>query len=97
MDLVKYFPDVVTLQMDESECNGCRKCIQVCPQRVFGFVDKKAFIETKDACMECGACASNCESGALSVVPGVGCAYGIIMGYLRGTAPTCGCNDAGCC
>jgi hypothetical protein len=24
----------------------------------------------------------------------VGCAYGIILGKLRGTEPTCGCGDA---
>jgi len=49
----------------------------------------------RDACMECGACARNCPTGALSVKAGVGCAAAIIVGALRGTEPTCGCGSEG--
>jgi len=39
--------------------------------------------------MECGACALNCQHGAIKVKSGVGCAAGIISGILRNTEPTC--------
>jgi hypothetical protein len=47
--------------------------------------------------MECGACAMNCQTGAVTVKSGVGCAAGIINGLLRGTEPTCDCGSGGCC
>ncbi|MFQ6038100.1 MAG: 4Fe-4S binding protein, partial [Candidatus Aminicenantales bacterium] len=44
--------------------------------------------------MECGACARNCPSGAISVRAGVGCAYALLMSELRRgeklRAPECG-------
>jgi hypothetical protein len=45
--------------------------------------------------MECGACSLNCPAAAITVSAGVGCAAAIIIGKLRGTAPTCG-GDS-CC
>jgi len=94
----KYLPDVVTLEYDESKCNGCTVCTQVCPHAVFKMTNKRAVITDRDACMECGACAKNCPENAISVRAGVGCAYAIILGRLRGTEPACGCDDnASCC
>jgi NAD-dependent dihydropyrimidine dehydrogenase PreA subunit len=48
-----------------------------------------AEIVDRDGCMECGACALNCPEGALSVRSGVGCAYALLKGKLRGSEPTC--------
>jgi ferredoxin len=92
-----YLADVVSLELDAELCNGCRMCITVCPHAVFGFSNKKAFINKKDLCMECGACAMNCSQGAIRVKSGVGCAAGIINGLLRGTEPTCDCGSEGTC
>lgn len=36
-----------------------------------------------DACMECGACATNCAEGAIELESGVGCATGLINEWLR--------------
>jgi hypothetical protein len=49
--------------------------------------------------MECGACALNCEFGAITVNSGVGCAAAIINSMVTGGPPTCDCSDnsAGCC
>jgi len=52
--------------------------------------------------MECGACALNCEFGALAVGSGVGCAAALIKSMVTGGAPACGCvgDEAGtgnCC
>ena len=96
MSELTYIPNVTTLQLDVDKCNGCTVCNMVCPQAVFAIQDKKAQLVNRDACMECGACARNCPEGALTVRAGVGCAYGIIMGRIKGTEPTCGCDD-GCC
>lgn len=90
---LKYLKNVVTLELDQEKCNGCRMCIFVCPHRVFVVNSKKAIIRDRDACMECGACALNCPQGAISVSSGVGCAAAIIQGAIRSTKPCCDC----CC
>ena len=95
-----YLKDVVTLKLDIDKCIGCGMCAIVCPHGVFEMKEKKTAIVDRDACMECGACACNCPASAISVRSGVGCAYGIIMGKLKGTAPTCDCrdeSDKSCC
>lgn len=93
---MRYLPGVVTLQLDGSRCNGCGMCLSVCPHAVFGMVEKRAVLADRDACMECGACARNCEPGAISVRAGVGCAGGVLAGLLQGSEPVCGCSG-GCC
>jgi ferredoxin len=95
----KYLTNVVTLELDQQKCNGCRMCTIVCPHEVFCIKDRKAFIEKKDLCMECGACEKNCPESAISVRSGVGCAAGIINGLLRGTEPSCDCSStkSNCC
>ncbi len=98
MPQLRYLPNVTTLELDRQKCNGCGICLQVCPHAVFKFQDKKATIVARNSCMECGACATNCPEEALSVRAGVGCAYAIILGRLRGTEPVCGCgDDQSCC
>jgi heterodisulfide reductase subunit A-like polyferredoxin len=62
--------------------------------------DKRAALTDKDLCMECGACALNCEFGAIAVNTGVGCAAALINGMITGGAPTCGCDStpgSACC
>jgi NAD-dependent dihydropyrimidine dehydrogenase PreA subunit len=89
-----YLQNVVTLQMKPEKCIGCGMCLEVCPHNVFKQEAKKVVIQDRDACMECGACAKNCPVQAVTVKAGVGCAYGIALGKLRGTEPTCGCGDS---
>lgn len=96
MPELTYLPGVTTLKLDRDKCTGCTFCTLVCPHAVFRMQDKKATMVRIDNCMECGACARNCPEDAIFVRPGVGCAYGIIAGRLRGTEPTCGCGE-GCC
>lgn len=104
MPALKYLPSVSTLKLDVEKCNGCRMCIIVCPHGVFAIEKHRARITDIDSCMECGACSNNCPEGAIYVKTGVGCAYGVIMGALRGTEPTCDCgsdersdNSQACC
>jgi ferredoxin len=92
-----YLKDVTTLQLDSEKCTGCAVCTTVCPHAVITIKAKKAFIEHKDLCMECGACAMNCATGAVTVKSGVGCSAGVIAGWLRGTDPVCDCSGSGSC
>jgi len=80
----RYLPNVVTLSLDQIKCIGCSMCETVCPHQVFEMQDRKAQIVDLDACMECGACASNCPVEAISVTPGVGCASYIIKAWIYG-------------
>ena len=95
---LQYLPDVVSLSLNDQECNGCGMCLNVCPHAVFSSANGHPRIVNRDACMECGACAGNCPTGALSVQSGVGCAAAIIIGALSGTEPNCDCSkDSSCC
>lgn len=92
----RYVEDVATLRLEADKCIGCRMCEKVCPHAVVSVEAGKARIADLGACIECGACAMNCSTGALSVRPGVGCAAGIIAGWWQGLT---GKDDAGaaCC
>lgn len=95
---LRYLRNVVTLALSEQQCSGCGMCVSVCPHGVFRIENRKARIIDRDACMECGACARNCLSDALTVATGAGCAYAIMVGAIRGTEPTCDCHGStDCC
>ena len=78
-----YLRDATTLELRESDCIGCGRCLEVCPHQVFELAGDKARVIDRDACMECGACVLNCPAKALSVDAGVGCATGLINEWLR--------------
>jgi len=101
---MKYLSNVASIQLISERCTGCWRCIDVCPHGVFIMNNKKASIVDKDLCMECGACALNCEFGAISVNSGVGCAAAIINSMITGGPPSCDCSGSsstlasgGCC
>jgi NAD-dependent dihydropyrimidine dehydrogenase PreA subunit len=80
----RYLEGVATLELDQSLCIGCGRCLEVCPHQVFRLEGKLAGLADRDACMECGACAGNCPVGAIRVDSGVGCATGLINEWFRG-------------
>lgn len=90
---MRYIEDAVTLEFDAALCNGCARCTEVCPHAVFRMENKRGVLADRGACMECGACARNCEPGAIRVRAGVGCAAGVLAGKVAGTGPACGCSD----
>ncbi len=88
---LRYIPGVTTLELEPEKCNGCLRCVEVCPHPVFGPVKGSVEILDRDLCIECGACVKNCSEDALSVNPGVGCAVLILKGWItRSRAPACG-------
>lgn len=93
----RYLRNVATLKLDSEKCMGCGMCVNVCPHQVFKLHEGKAEIMQLDSCMECGACLKNCAFSAISVSPGVGCAFAIIKGFLTGSEPTCDCSGGECC
>ena len=89
-----YLKNVVTLQLDEKKCTGCGMCLNVCPHAVFTMNSKHAAIQSRDACMECGACSQNCPANAISVQSGVGCAAAVINSLLGRNGGECCCGPA---
>jgi len=82
-----------TLDYDPQACNGCAKCVEVCPHAVFTMNGRKAVLAHPQACMECGACQKNCIMNAISVESGVGCANAMIRAALLGRKEaTCNCS-----
>ena len=53
------------IEIDLEICNGCKKCVTVCPYDAVTLVDKKAVIG--DACTLCGTCEQNCPEGAITI------------------------------
>lgn len=88
-----YIRGVATIELDQSQCNGCMMCINVCPHPVFEALKRAVAIREPDLCMECGACVVNCPEQALSVHPGVGCAAAILKGWITRSQPHCGCGS----
>ena len=91
-----YLRNVATLNLDQSACTGCGRCVEVCPHQVFSLSGNCAQISDIDACMECGACARNCPVAAIQVDAGVGCASGIINEWLRERKFPCS-DKKNCC
>lgn len=79
----RYLEGVATLELNQAQCIGCGRCLEVCPHQVFRMAEKRAELADRDACMECGACARNCPVAALQVDAGVGCATGLINEWFR--------------
>ncbi|MDA3958646.1 mercury methylation ferredoxin HgcB [Oceanispirochaeta sp.] len=103
-----YLENGVTLKLNTDICIGCGMCGIVCPHGVYVFTDRKAVIDQRGNCMECGACMINCPVEAIFVDKGVGCAAAVIQSKLKGRSEIscdCGgppeeetdCCKGGCC
>ena len=82
-----------TLVYDPGLCNGCARCVEVCPHAVYKMNGRLAELVNPQGCMECGACQLNCVTGAIKVDSGVGCAAAMIRAALTGKKEaTCDCG-----
>jgi NAD-dependent dihydropyrimidine dehydrogenase PreA subunit len=91
-----------TLRYHQDLCINCKRCTQVCPHGVFSEGVEHAELIRPSACMECGACATNCPARAIEVQSGVGCAWAMISAALRGKDMdsgecSCGGAEGSCC
>jgi NAD-dependent dihydropyrimidine dehydrogenase PreA subunit len=78
-----------TLKYDVQKCIGCEMCWTVCPHGVFTASGRKAGLSRPAECMECGACALNCPTEAITVESGVGCAAAMFKAALTGSKEVC--------
>lgn len=63
-DLLNQYRD---LTYDRGQCNGCRRCFEVCPQRVWEMdADKRAELSRLEECTACGACLTQCPTEAIT-------------------------------
>lgn len=56
------------IQIDETKCNGCGKCMPNCPEGALQLIDGKARLVSDLFCDGLGACIGECPLGAISVV-----------------------------
>ena len=52
-------------KIDESKCNGCGACVEVCPVEAIK-VDGKAVVDP-EKCVDCGTCVDECPNKAISM------------------------------
>ncbi len=60
----KYMP-VIDIRYEK--CNGCGKCVEVCPKGVLELSDGKLIVRDQLNCSLCKACVEACERGAIKV------------------------------
>jgi len=63
----KNLPDI---QISD-QCEGCGKCVEVCPRKILVIEESKGKLEVTDStnCSLCKLCVNECEIGAIKVVP----------------------------
>lgn len=54
--------------VDESLCNGCRKCREICQFSAITVLDKKTVLTFPELCHGCGGCSLVCPTAAISEV-----------------------------
>jgi ferredoxin len=53
---------IIDLQL----CNGCGKCVEVCPTKALSMKDGEAIVDSPEACGYFGLCESVCPVQAIS-------------------------------
>jgi NAD-dependent dihydropyrimidine dehydrogenase PreA subunit len=57
------------LTYDRDQCDGCRRCFEVCPQGVWAMDEKKrAVFAHREDCTACRACLVQCDTEAIQAV-----------------------------
>ncbi len=79
--------------IDSTRCNGCGRCVAVCPQQAIT-IDNSLAVINQELCIQCGACSEVCSAGAIrEVAPahekiwkgGERMTYGYGRGFGRGS------------
>jgi ferredoxin len=64
-------------EVDAEQCNGCGKCVEVCPVEAMGLVaagdphksKRKRARVNEELCLGCGVCVRQCRTGAVKLKP----------------------------
>lgn len=56
------------IQIDETLCNGCERCIHACSEGAIRMINGKARLVAEDHCDGLGHCIGHCPTGALKIV-----------------------------
>ena len=54
----------MAVRVDVEKCNGCGKCVEVCPVEAIKIEEKKAVVN--EQCVDCETCISLCPHLAIS-------------------------------
>jgi UDP-glucose 4-epimerase len=55
----------IEIKVDESKCDGCGTCLEVCVFKGREVLENKAHVDP-DYCLVCGRCVDVCPNGAIS-------------------------------
>ena len=58
--------ELIQYVVDIDRCNGCGKCVKLCPQEAISGEKKKAHVIDETKCIKCGACYESCPFEAIS-------------------------------
>ncbi len=59
------------IEFDQEKCDGCYKCLRVCPTKAISFnKDERRIID--DLCIKCGRCEQSCPQEALTIRSSMG-------------------------
>lgn len=58
---------LITFNIDEENCKGCRLCAKSCPQEAITGEAKEVHIINQEKCIKCGVCADVCKFEAVFV------------------------------
>lgn len=56
-------------QIEMGDCNGCGRCVEVCPREVLILEDGRAKATNMLECSLCKLCVDECEAGAIQISP----------------------------
>ncbi|MFP4002087.1 MAG: DNA-directed RNA polymerase subunit D [Thermoplasmata archaeon] len=60
----KYYPEI---NIDQSECNECEECVDVCPVDILEIEDGELVVTDVEKCKLCSACEEACGRDAITV------------------------------
>ena len=58
-----------TIRVDDSKCDYCMECVQLCPTEALTY--DKCFNHDKTKCTYCEVCSDVCEHMAITILEGV--------------------------
>ena len=56
------------IMFNSNVCTGCRKCLDICPEKCIENLEGYGFITTGRECDQCGICVENCYANARTIV-----------------------------